>query len=101
MSYCDLNVRKEHHFLNDIFSKEEMKLSRSICNLESYYKEFELFLYVCGNLCLNYTKNYLVNMLRDKKILDFLNNSNGDGFEDLFKQISDVNVEGVNLVETI
>ena len=34
-SYCDFIIKKEHHFLQNIFSKEKLQSSDTICNLET------------------------------------------------------------------
>ena len=44
MTYGDFLIKKEHMFLRNIFSKEELEKSAPLCNLESFHKHFMQFL---------------------------------------------------------
>ena len=44
MSYLDFLIRKEYAFLRNIFDEDELKQSKSICNLESYWNKMKLYL---------------------------------------------------------
>ena len=46
MSYGDFVIKKEHMFLRNIFSKEELLKSPSINTFESYHKQFIKFLQI-------------------------------------------------------
>ena len=85
MTYGDFIVRQEYHFLENIFSYEELKRSNTISNLETFYhKNSENFLTITANLCLTYCKTNPINMLCDEKIKEFI--APYDDSENLFKQ---------------
>ena len=44
MTYCDFVIKKEYHFLQNIFSKEELEMPESIHNLEAYYSFLKNFI---------------------------------------------------------
>ena len=46
MSYLDFLIRKEYAFLRNIFDEDELKQSKSICNLESYWNKMKLYLHL-------------------------------------------------------
>ena len=46
MSYGDFIIKKEHKFLRNIFSKEELMSSDAIKNLQSFHENFSKFLQV-------------------------------------------------------
>ena len=46
MSYSDSVIFKEHKFLRNIFSKEELSLSTALKNTHTYHKNFSRFLKV-------------------------------------------------------
>ena len=39
-------IRKEYAFIKNIFDEEELKLSKSICNLETYYQKMKLYVHL-------------------------------------------------------
>ena len=43
MSYYDFAIKKEHHFLRNIFSTEELLLSKNMKDIESYYKTLKKY----------------------------------------------------------
>ena len=43
MSYLDFLIKKEYSFLKNIFDENDLKESKSICNLENYYDKMQLF----------------------------------------------------------
>ena len=43
MSYLDFLIRKEYAFIKNIFDEEELKLSKSISNLETYWQMMKLY----------------------------------------------------------
>ena len=55
LSYYDFTVKKEHHFLRNIFTESELKSWRNIQNLEGYYEFFQKFMWISANLV---TKKY-------------------------------------------
>ena len=46
MSYLDFLIRKEYAFIKNIFDEEELKLSKSICNLETYWQKMKLYIHL-------------------------------------------------------
>ena len=45
MSYLDFLIKKKYSFLKNIFDEDDLKKSKSICNLETY-DEMQLFLHL-------------------------------------------------------
>ena len=39
-------IKKEYSFLRNIFDEDDLKKSKSICNLETYYDKMQLFLHL-------------------------------------------------------
>ena len=46
MSYLDFLIRKEYAFIRNIFDEEELKLSKSISNLETYHQKMKLYVHL-------------------------------------------------------
>ena len=46
MSYLDFLIKKEYSFLRNIFDEDDLKESKMICNLETYYDKMQLFLHL-------------------------------------------------------
>ena len=46
MSYLDFLIKKEYAFLKNIFDEDELKKSKSICNLETCYDKMQLYLHL-------------------------------------------------------
>ena len=46
MSYLDFLIRKKYAFIKNIFDEKELKLSKSICNLETYYQKMKLYVHL-------------------------------------------------------
>ena len=46
MPYLDFLIRKEYVFIKNIFDEEELKLSKSICNLETYWQKMKLYIHL-------------------------------------------------------
>ena len=46
MSCLDFLIKKEYAFLKNIFDEDELKKSKSICNLETYYDKTKLYLHL-------------------------------------------------------
>ena len=46
MPYLDFLIRKEYAFLKNIFDEDDLKKSKSICNLETYYDKMQLYLHL-------------------------------------------------------
>ena len=46
MSFLDFLIRKEYAFIRNIFDEEELKLSKSISNLETYWQKMKLYIHL-------------------------------------------------------
>ena len=46
MSYLDFLIKKEYAFLKNIFDEDDLKKSKSICDLETYYDKMQLYLHL-------------------------------------------------------
>ena len=97
MSLLDFVVKKEYHFLQNIFSKEELAMLESICDLEAYYKHFKMFIYICAHLCVKYNKKSSMENVTDEKNINFIVNAQVSDFEALFQEISEMKIKGINL----
>ena len=71
MSYLDFLIRKEHSFIRNIFSKEELKKSKNISTLESYQSAMELFIHLV-KIAENEIKNVdSYDIIYDEKLENF------------------------------
>ena len=50
MSYIDFMIRKEHAFLRNIYSSDEIMESKNIATIENYQKAFEKYLKIIKNM---------------------------------------------------
>ena len=72
MSYLDFLIRKEHSFIRNIFSQEELKKSKNIATLQSYQSAMELFIHLV-KIAENEIKNVeSYDMIYDEKLESFL-----------------------------
>ena len=46
MSYLDFLIRKEYTFIKNIFDENELKQSKSICNLKTYWQMMKLYIHL-------------------------------------------------------
>ena len=46
MSYLDFLIRKEYAFIKNIFDENELKQSKSICNLKTYWQMMKLYIHL-------------------------------------------------------
>ena len=72
MPYLDFLIRKEHSFIRNIFSQEELKKSKNISTLESYQSAIELFIHLVkiAENEINNVESY--EMIYDEKLENFL-----------------------------
>ena len=95
MSYGDFIIKKEHKFLRNIFSEEELMSSLAIKNLQSFHENFSKFIQV-----VIYLQNS-INSIKDfsecfyDKLLKFCNEFCDDftDFIEIKEKISDVEVK--------
>ena len=83
-SYCDFMIKKEHQFLQNNFSNQELKSSQSICDLERFFST---------HLRLKDNKESLMEDVNDEEILSFMHKSEHSNFETLFEEISEMKVK--------
>ena len=99
LSYYDFTVKKEHHFLRNIFTESELESSPTIQNLENYYELFEKFMWISGNLI---TKKYSANadiedIENDLIMIDFMNQGGFETFDELLTLISPHKVKNITV----
>ena len=95
MSFADFIIEKEHKFLRNIFSKEELESSVAIKNIESFHEYFNKFLQIIiyAQECINSMKDF------SESFYDILNNFLIDYCEDccdfveLKEKISDIEIK--------
>ena len=56
-TWYDFTIQKEHLFLKNIFSYDELKKPENVSTLENFYRAFDLFLHVFVLLNKYYNKN--------------------------------------------
>ena len=96
MSYGDFIIKKEHMFLRNIFSKEELSKSSSINTFESFHKHFIEFLEIVKfleegiNSSLQFSDCSYPNLIRfiEKHFSEF------DSFEHIKQDIETVQIKG-------
>ena len=95
MSYADFTVSKEHKFLRNIFSEQELSLTESLKNIEQYHKMFETFLKISVYLqnSLNTTADF--SKCYDVELIDFCNELCADcsKFIEIKERVSDVTIK--------
>ena len=75
MKYSGFIIRKEHMFLRNIFSAEEIKKSEKLKTLENYYEAFGLFLTTCAAIQLATSRRYSsFDEIDDENLIKFCNN---------------------------
>ena len=90
MAYYDFIVKKEHHFLQNIFTEDKLKKSYSICDLKTY-EYFERFIYVINCLIIKKKKYSIETKLEDiedEEVIDFMENGSFETFDELFNLIT-------------
>ena len=96
MSYGDFVIKKEHMFLRNIFSKEELSKSPSINTFESYHQQFVKFLQIAVFLeeAIKSSLHYLDCSYPD--LIEFLMQhfSEFDYFENVKEHIETVQIKG-------
>ena len=65
-------IRKEYAFLKNIFDEDELKESKSICDLESYWDEMELYLHLIKVSEIELKSTNFFSDISDKLLLSFL-----------------------------
>ena len=95
MSYGDFIIEKEHKFLRNIFSEEELKASDAIKNIESFHEHFCKFLrlIIFAQQCVNSMKDF--SECCHGELIEFLNEYCKDciDFIELKEKVSDAEVK--------
>ena len=89
MSYYNFTVKKEHHFIRNIFTEEELKSSGNMDTIDNYYQTLQNFMWISTNLvtkkCSSETE---IESLDDRVIEQFLVDGGFESFEELLLSIS-------------
>ena len=72
MSYLDFLIRKEYAFLRNIFDEEELKQSKSICDIETYWNKMKLNLHLIKVSEIELKSTNFFSDISDEILLDFL-----------------------------
>ena len=72
MSYLDFLIRKKYAFLRNIFAEEELKQSKSICDLETYCNKMKLYLHLIKVSEIELKSANFFSDISDEILLDFL-----------------------------
>ena len=72
MSYLDFLIRKEYAFLRNIFDEEELKQSKSICDIETYWNQMKLYLHLIKVSEIELKSANFFSDISDEMLLDFL-----------------------------
>ena len=72
MSYLDFLIRKEYAFLRNIFDEDELKQSKSICDLETYWNKMKLYLHLIKVSEIELKSANFFSDISDEILLDFL-----------------------------
>ena len=72
MSYLDFLIRKEYAFIKNIFDEEELKLSKSICNLETYWQKMKLYTHLIKVAEIELKSANFFSDINDKLLENFL-----------------------------
>ena len=95
MSYGDFIIEKEHKFLRNIFSKEELESSDAIKNIESFHEHFCKFLQIIiyAHECINSMKEFSECFY--DVLIDFFNDYCKDciDFIEIKEKISDIEIK--------
>ena len=89
MSYYDFTIKKDHHFLRNIFSTEELVSSENMEDVKSYYKTFKKYMRIVTYLVTKkYSSETDIYTIDDPIMEDFLRKGGFDTFDELFFAIS-------------
>ena len=72
MSYLDFLIRKEYAFLRNIFDEDELKKSKSICNLETYWNKMNLYIHLIKVSEMELKSANFFSDISDELLLEFL-----------------------------
>ena len=99
MTYCDFIIQKEHKFLRNVLSKDDLSKSNAIETVESFHENFKKFLRICI-FADNAIKTY--NEFEDcphNELIDFLKeNLEIESFNELKEKISETKVKSTSKI---
>ena len=72
MSYLHFLIRKEYAFLRNIFDQDELKKSKSICNLETYWNKMKLYIHLIKVSEMELKSANFFSDISDELLLEFL-----------------------------
>ena len=99
MTYCDFIIQKEHKFLRNVLSKDELSKSDAIETVESFHENFKKFLRICifaDNAIKTYNEfddcphDELINFLKE--------NLEIENFNELKEKISETKVKSTSKI---
>ena len=74
LTYYDFTIKKEHHFLRNIFTENELKSSPTNKTLTIYYDFFQKFMQITANLLTKkYSDKANIEDLDNPIMVDFMN----------------------------
>ena len=72
MSYLDFLIRKEYAFIKNVFDEEELKLSESINNLETYWRKMKVYIHLIKVAEIELKSAYFFSDIDDESLRNFL-----------------------------
>ena len=98
MSYGDFIIQKEHKFLRNVLSKEDLEKSDAIKNIQNYHENFNKYLKMCV-FAENSIKSFTdFSECCYTELIEFINENIQDveDFHELKEKISEINVKSTN-----
>ena len=72
MSYLNFLIRKEYAFLRNIFDEDDLKQSKSICNLKTYWDKMKLYIHLLRVSEMELKSAYCYSDINDELLKNFL-----------------------------
>ena len=98
MSYGDFIIQKEHKFLRNVLSKEDLEKSDAIKNIQNYHENFNKYLKMCV-FAENSIKSFTdFSECCYTELIEFINENIQyvEDFHELKEKISEINVKSTN-----
>ena len=95
MSYLDFIIQKEHKFLRNVLSEDDLQKSKQINNIENYHEDFKKYLKICifTKNSFNLFKNF--SECHHYELIEFINENLPDveNFAELREKIEEMKVK--------
>ena len=72
MSYLDFLIRKEYAFIRNIFDEDDLKQSKSICDLKTYWNKIKLYIHLLRVSEMELKSAYFYSDINDELLKNFL-----------------------------